>query len=57
MQERVSLLGGRFQIQSRPGVGSLIIAEVPLSGNSPDQGRVPIGLQEGALTRGGIGEE
>ena len=57
MQERVSLLGGRFQIQSRPGVGSLIIAEVPLPGNSPDKGRVPIGLQEGALTRGGIGEE
>jgi PAS domain S-box-containing protein len=57
MQERVSLLGGRFQIQSRPGVGSLIIAEVPLPGNSPDKGRVPIGLQEGALTHGGIGEE
>ena len=57
MQERVSLLGGRFQIQSRPGVGALIIAEVPLPGNNPDKGRVPIGLQEGALTRGGIGEE
>jgi PAS domain S-box-containing protein len=30
MRERVSLLGGRFRILSRPGAGTLVVAEVPL---------------------------
>jgi signal transduction histidine kinase len=30
MRERVELLGGRFQIESRPGSGTHIIVEVPL---------------------------
>ncbi len=30
MEERITLLGGKFLIQSRPGDGTLILAEVPL---------------------------
>jgi signal transduction histidine kinase len=30
MRERVALLGGNFRITSRPGAGTLIVAEVPL---------------------------
>jgi signal transduction histidine kinase len=30
MRERVVLLGGDFQVASRPGEGTLIVAEVPL---------------------------
>jgi signal transduction histidine kinase len=33
MEERVSLLGGRFYIWSKPGGGTLVLAEVPLSQN------------------------
>jgi signal transduction histidine kinase len=29
IQERVSLLGGRMEIQSRPGFGTLISVEIP----------------------------
>jgi signal transduction histidine kinase len=31
MQERVAALGGRFQVESRPGKGTSIIATVPLA--------------------------
>jgi signal transduction histidine kinase len=30
MRERVTLLGGEFRVASRPGVGTLIVAEIPL---------------------------
>ncbi len=30
MRERVALLGGDFRVASRPGVGTLIVAEIPL---------------------------
>jgi len=30
MRERVVLLGGDFRVASRPGTGTLIVAEVPL---------------------------
>jgi PAS domain S-box-containing protein len=31
MRERVTLLGGAFEVYSRPGVGALIVARVPLT--------------------------
>jgi signal transduction histidine kinase len=30
MQERVTLLGGRFQVRSEPGKGTAVLAEIPL---------------------------
>jgi signal transduction histidine kinase len=30
MRERLSLLGGRFELHSKPGVGTMIEAEVEL---------------------------
>lgn len=33
MQERITLLRGQFQIHSRLGVGTSVVAEVPLPGN------------------------
>jgi signal transduction histidine kinase len=32
MQERVTLLGGKFYISTRPGAGTLLLAEIPLDG-------------------------
>ena len=32
MRERVALLGGHFEIQSEPGAGTVVVAEVPLLG-------------------------
>jgi signal transduction histidine kinase len=32
MRERVALLGGEFKVCSRPGVGTLVVAKVPLKG-------------------------
>jgi signal transduction histidine kinase len=32
MRERITLLGGEFRVASRPGVGTLIVAEIPLLG-------------------------
>ena len=34
MRERITLLGGEFRVASRPGVGTLIVAEIPLLGES-----------------------
>jgi signal transduction histidine kinase len=36
MEERVTLLGGKFYIGSRPGNGTLVLAEVPLDGGLED---------------------
>ncbi len=30
MEERITLLGGRFYVGSRPGNGTLVLAEIPL---------------------------
>ena len=30
MRERIALLGGSFEIHSEPGVGTEVVAEVPL---------------------------
>ena len=32
MRERIALLGGDFRVASRPGVGTLVVAEIPLFG-------------------------
>jgi signal transduction histidine kinase len=32
MEERITLLGGKFYVGSRPGNGTLVLAEVPLNG-------------------------
>ena len=36
MRERVALLGGTFQVLSRPGSGTLIVACVPIEGSGED---------------------
>src|SRR5919107_1065232 len=36
MRERITLLGGEFRVASRPGVGTLIVAEIPLLGGSAE---------------------
>ena len=33
MRERITLLGGDFRVASRPGVGTLVLAEIPLLGD------------------------
>jgi signal transduction histidine kinase len=33
MQERVTLLGGRFQVRSEPGKGTAVLAEIPMQQN------------------------
>ena len=38
MQERVELVGGHFSLASQPGVGTLVVAQVPLpSSNERDR--------------------
>jgi signal transduction histidine kinase len=32
MEERITLLGGRFYVSTRPGAGTLLLAEVPVDG-------------------------
>jgi signal transduction histidine kinase len=32
MRERVHLLGGRFEVESSPGTGTTLVAELPLAG-------------------------
>ena len=36
MRERITLLGGEFRVASRPGVGTLIVADIPLLGESAE---------------------
>lgn len=38
MRERVSMLGGRFDIHSEPGAGTSVIAEIPLGSFEEDNG-------------------
>jgi signal transduction histidine kinase len=38
MRERVALLGGRLEITSEPGVGTVVVAEVPLLGEGATGG-------------------
>jgi two-component system, NarL family, sensor histidine kinase UhpB len=40
MEERVALVGGRFRIWSRPGVGTEIFAFIPLAGEAGARGRI-----------------
>ena len=42
MQERITLLGGRFQVRSEPGKGTAVLAEIPLK-----QGILPENEVEG----------
>lgn len=37
MRERVALLGGQFEIESRPGDGTTVVATVPLKAEEPDR--------------------
>jgi signal transduction histidine kinase len=32
MRERAHLLGGRFEVESSPGTGTTLVAELPLAG-------------------------
>jgi len=32
MQERVSLLGGSYRVESAPGEGTTVVAEIPIDG-------------------------
>jgi PAS domain S-box-containing protein len=43
MRERVALLGGHFEIHSRPGAGTVVVAEVPLWEETDTQGGVDHG--------------
>jgi signal transduction histidine kinase len=36
MQERVELVGGRWEVQSRPGVGTVVSATLPIHEQGPD---------------------
>ena len=36
MEERISLLGGEFEVCSRPGAGTLLVAKVPLIESEED---------------------
>ena len=38
MKERVEMLGGRFELKSKPGEGTLLIASLPAEGEKNDQG-------------------
>ena len=37
MRERITLLGGEFRVASRPGEGTLIVAELPLPGETSEE--------------------
>jgi PAS domain S-box-containing protein len=39
MRERVALLGGRFEIHSEPGAGTVVVAEVPLPQETDTEGQ------------------
>jgi|GEM_PF-1507898 len=54
MRERVALLGGTINIQSRPGAGTTIVITIPLDVQLPDSGDatfVDIALQENGRQR------
>ena len=38
MRERVVLLGGELEIRSKPGAGTSVVAEVPLSVTTEERG-------------------
>ncbi len=38
MQERVEMLGGRLTVESEPGEGTTVVAEVPCADPNPDRG-------------------
>ena len=44
MRERVTLLGGDFRVASRPGEGTLVVAEVPLLGEKDPDDRPAEGV-------------
>lgn len=53
MQERVELLGGHLFITSQPGIGTLVVAEIPLlPSNGKDQHDVDNALRNETLLRG-----
>jgi len=38
MHERAKLLGGECTIESKPGQGTLVMVEIPVSGSAPSAG-------------------
>jgi len=38
MRERVAMLEGHFEIQSEPGVGTLVVVEIPLRQETDTEG-------------------
>jgi signal transduction histidine kinase len=38
MRERVALLGGHLEVASEPGVGTAVVAEIPLAEEDPTEG-------------------
>ena len=48
MQERVELVGGHLRVSSRPGMGTLILAEVPLL--TPDERSASHAIDKGQDT-------
>ncbi len=38
MRERIALLGGNFEIRSKPGAGTSVMAEVPLPVTTGEEG-------------------
>ena len=52
LRDRIEALGGRIKIESPPGVGTLIEAEIPIAGpadrnDEPDE-HVPLGTTSGS---------
>jgi glucose-6-phosphate-specific signal transduction histidine kinase len=45
MEERVALLGGRFRVESQPGAGTRVLAEVPVL-LPPEESRLAPGQVE-----------
>jgi PAS domain S-box-containing protein len=51
MRERIALLGGEFRIDSQPGAGTSVVAEVPLDLSAP----IPQGQISGSPSKGSPG--
>jgi two-component system, NarL family, sensor histidine kinase UhpB len=49
MRERALLVGGRLEIDSRPGKGTTVRLEVPIHRPAPGDGDEPVGAAEPAL--------